>query len=151
MKVQLSKRTTGSIIGGFGLALMMGLGVSVFIHKLGVIIRYAGDLLGLGENTETFAAIFDQLQTAEVDLPSGLLLALCLLLAFAIGGYFKFVGRKGTEKKLLYTAGIIGGILWILAAVILIGIVTLWLTDVNDIRFGTVIQFLYNALQHGVF
>ena len=151
MQLSISKQMKQTVLGGFGLALLIGLGVSIFIHKLGEVIRSLGSLFGLGGDAETFAVIFDQLQGAKVDLPSWLLLVLCMLLAYGICCYFKLIGRKKADSKLLYAAGIIGGFLWILIALITIVLVTLWFTNVNEVRFGTVIQFLYNALQHGVF
>lgn len=151
MRTKPSKQTTKIIIGGIGLSLMIGLGISMLIHKLGAIIRNLGGLIGLGTDTETFAAIFDQLSGAKVDLPSWLLLILCVLLAWGLLRYFQFLKLKKKNKKAIYTIGIILGLLWILVAVVLIGIVTLWFTNVNEVQFGVVIQFLYSALQHGVF
>jgi len=151
MKIQISKQAKQTGIGGFCLAVGISLGVSLLIHKLGALIRSLGGLLGLGEDAEIFAGIFDQLQEAKVDLPACLVLIMCMLMFFGVIRYFKFIGRKKTEKKALYAVGIFGGIVWIVPAVLLIGTVTLWFTDVNEVRFGTVIQFLYSALQHGVF
>ena len=151
MKVNLSKQTREIILGGIGLSLVIGLGISILIHKLGAIIRSVGGWLGLGKDTETFATIFDQLLDAEVDLPSWLLLILCLLFVWGLLRYFKFLTPKKKSKKFIFTLGIALGIFWILVAVMVIGIVTLWFTDVNEVQFGTVIRFLYNALQHGVF
>ena len=151
MKLQISKQTKKIIIGGFGLSLAIGLGISMLIHKLGAIIRNIGGLIGLGKDTETFAAIFDQLREAKVDLPSWLLLIFCVLLVWGMIRYFKFLNPKKVNKKVIYAVGIFWGILWILVAVILIGIVTLWFTNVNEVQFGIVVKFLYSALQHGVF
>ena len=151
MKLQISKNTKKIILGGFGAALAIGLGLSLLIHKLGAIIRGLGGVFGLGQDTETFAVIFDQLRTAKVDLPSWLLLILCMILVWGIMRYFKLISPKKANKKVVYGIGILFGILWIFMAVVLISILTLWLTDVNKVRIGIVVQFLYSALQHGVF
>ncbi len=148
MKIQISKKMMWIIISAFLLAILIGLGCSLFIHNLGDVLRGAEGLLG--KEADTFGNIFDQLKMAEVELPSLVLLLLCLL--ETTGVFHLMCGKKGAvlEKKNRVLRRI-GMILLALLGAVLIMLITLWFTDVNGIRFGTVLKFLYIALQNGVF
>lgn len=148
MKITISKRMLSILIAGVMLSIVLGLGSSLFIHSMGDILSGAEGLLG--EDADTFGQIFNQLKTAEVELPSIMLLILCLL---ETAGVLRFVrgkkeGNLSRKKRILRGIGIA---LPALIGLLLIVVTTLWFTDVNGIRFGTVVKFLYDALQHGVF
>ena len=148
MKIQISKKVIWTCGLAFLLAILIGLTCSLLLHNIGSILRGAEGLLG--NDAETFGRIFDQLKTAEVGLPSVLLFILCWL---EMAGVLRFVcGKKGLvlSKKSRILRGV-GIAVPALFGIVLIMVVTLWFTDVNEIRFGTVIQFLYDAIQHGVF
>ena len=151
MKLQMSKPMKQILISGFGLAVLIGVGVSLLIHKLGEIVRGVGDAMGLGEDTETFAVIFDQLQEATVDLPSWLLLFACVILAWGLIRYFGSLRKVKEKSKWIYGIGFLGWVFCGLLGVTVVTVLTLWFTNVNEVQFGTVVQFLYDALQHGVF
>ena len=148
MKITISKQMLSILIAGVMLAILLGFGVSLFIRSIGDILSGAEGLLG--KDAGTFGQIFSQLKTAEVELPSIMLLILCLL---ETAGVFRFIrGKKegNLSKKSRILRGI-GIALPALIGLLLIVVTTLWFTDVNGIRFGTVVKFLYDALQHGVF
>ncbi len=148
MKIIISKQMLGVFLIGVILSIVLGLGSSLFIHSMGDILSGAEGLLGKDANT--FGQIFNQLKTADVELPSILLLILCLL---ETAGVLRFIrGKKegNLSKKSRILRGI-GIALPALIGLLLIVVITLWFTDVNGIRFGTVMKFLYDALQHGVF
>ena len=148
MKITISKQMLSILIAGVMLAILLGFGVSLFIRSIGDILGGAEGLLG--KDADTFGQIFNQLKTAEVELPSIMLLILCLL---ETAGVLRFVrGKKegNLSKKSRILRGI-GIALPALIGLLLIVVTTLWFTDVNGIRFGTVVKFLYDALQHGVF
>ena len=148
MKITISKRMLSILIAGVMLAILLGFGVSLFIRSIGDILGGAEGLLG--EDADTFGQIFNQLKTAEAELPSIMLLILCLL---ETAGVLRFVrgkkeGNLSRKKRILRGIGIA---LPALIGLLLIVVTTLWFTDVNGIRFGTVVKFLFDALQHGVF
>ena len=148
MKITISKRMLSILIAGVMLAILLGFGVSLFIRSIDDILGGAEGLLG--EDADTFGQIFNQLKTAEVELPSIMLLILCLL---ETAGVLRFVrgkkeGNLSRKKRILRGIGIA---LPALIGLLLIVVTTLWFTDVNGIRFGTVVKFLFDALQHGVF
>ncbi|MBQ8512104.1 MAG: hypothetical protein IJ497_05790 [Clostridia bacterium] len=106
---------------------------AVFIRSIDSILAYAGQ--------DQFADIFSQLEDADLD-PHGVIpfvLALCFLLV--IGLLVKKIGRWAVIPSVLL--GIVLFVLSFAAAV--------WFTDVNGIRFGTVMLSLVDMIEAGAF
>ncbi len=150
MKKRISKRYISAAAIGVCLALYIGLSCSLLLHNLGAMLNALGESLGLGNDAEMYARIFAQLKDAKLDLPS---LPLLLLSIAMTTGLARLLGGK-EGKKITRKSRILRSIATILIAFLgfaIILLITLWFTDVNGIRFGTVIRFLYSALQNGVF
>ena len=123
------KRFSSAIIPSIILFTLTLLLTAILIHNLGDVIRFV-----LGQAGEDYAVIMDQLQTAELSLPYILIAVLSLLLGLLL-----------TQRKKGFLSFLIGFI-----AVIILVIIALYFTDINTIRFGTVLRFLINAIRHGV-
>ena len=124
MPIPVSKRLSSAILPTVILFTITILLTSIFVRNLHLV---------MGQDSE-YAAIFAQLQDAELALPIIQILVLSVLFGLLIGCC------KKTIPALLLG----------LAAVIILFVVSLWFTNVNSIRFGIVLQFLLNALRYGV-
>ena len=129
MQISFSKRLSSVILPSIILFTITILLVSIFIRNLDGILH-----LAMGQDGESYAAIFGQLQDAELTLPIIVILLLSVLFAILI---------SRTQK-------IVPALLLGLVAVIILFVVSLWFTNVNSIRFGTVLLFLLNALRYGI-
>ncbi len=150
MKIHISRRVAAALIIVLILALITGLGADLLIRNLGQLILALGDTLGMGKSTADYAAILNQLKSARMDLPSLLNLLLCL--PIGIGILRMGAGKRGVVISSKQRALRIGGsVLLCLLLLPLVVVITLWFTDVNDIRFGTAVSFLYDAIKNGIF
>lgn len=106
---------------------------AVFIRSVDSILAYAGE--------EQFAVIFSQLDDADLD-PHGLIpFILALVFLLMIGFLMKKIGRWAIIPAVFL--GIVLAVLSFAAAV--------WFTDVNGIRFGTVMLSLIGMIEAGAF
>ena len=104
-----------------------------------VLIRSVDSML-LAAGQEDFAEIFSQLEDAELDAHGMIPFLLWLVFVPAIGLLSRKIGR------------------WTVIPAVLLGLIVfaaslaaaLWFTDVNGIRFGTVILSLADLLGSGV-
>lgn len=106
---------------------------AVFIRNMDSILAYAGQT--------QFADIFAQLDNADLD-PHGVIpFVLALVSLSVIGLFVKKIGRWAVIPSVLL--GIVLFVLSFAAAV--------WFTDVNGIRFGTVMLSLIDMIEAGAF
>jgi hypothetical protein len=122
---------------------------AVAIRSIDDLIPKAAPLLDLDEETaETLSAIFAQLDHAELSVHHEIPAILSLIFSFGIG----MILRAGLKIRripfaLFVTAAVLIGL--ILAVFSLA--VSIWMTDVNDIRFGDVMLSLSELLSSGIF
>lgn len=118
-------------------AILMTLGVcalaAVLIRSVDSILVYAGQ--------PEFADIFAQLENAELDAHGEIPFLLWLVFVVGMGLLSRKIGRWTVIPAVLL--GMIVFLLSFTAAV--------WFTDVNSIRFGTVVLSLADLLEAGVF
>lgn len=106
---------------------------AIFIRTIDSLLAYAGE--------EEFAEIFSQLERADLD-PHGLIpFLLALVFLLVIGLLIRKIGRWAAIPAVLL--GIVLFVLSFAAAV--------WFTDVNGIRFGTVMLSLIDMIRAGAF
>lgn len=129
------KEKKSLIIGtfaGFAVGMVVLLCTASLIHGLGGIIgAFAGEPLG---------SVFAQLKTARLSLPWAVVLLLCA----GYGCLYGFLWKR--SRRLIHGLLIAGGILlflWLL-------FICVWYTDVNSIRFGTVIRSLIKQIGNGL-
>lgn len=122
---------------------------AVAIRSIDDLIPKAAPLLDLDEETaEMLSAIFAQLDHAELSVHHEIPAILSLIFSFGIG----MILRAGLKIRripfaLFVTAAVLIGL--ILAVFSLA--VSIWMTDVNDIRFGDVMLSLSELLSSGIF
>lgn len=122
---------------------------AVAIRSIDDLIPKAAPLLALDEETaEMLSAIFAQLDHAELSVHHEIPAILSLIFSFGIG----MILRAGLKIRrlpfaLFVTAAVLIGL--ILAVFSLA--VSIWMTDVNDIRFGDVMLSLSGLLSSGIF
>jgi len=105
-----------------------------------VLIRSVDSVL-LHAGQEDFAEIFAQLEDAELEPNGTIPLILALLFLTAIGLLILKIGGWAVIPAVLL--GILLFVLSLAAAV--------WFTDVNGIRFGTVVLSLLDLMEAGAF
>lgn len=122
---------------------------AVAIRSIDDLIPKAAPLLDLDEETaEMLSAIFAQLDHAELSVHHEIPAIFSLIFSFGIG----MILRAGLKIRripfaLFVTAAVLIGL--ILAVFSLA--VSIWMTDVNDIRFGDVMLSLSELLSSGIF
>ena len=106
---------------------------AIFIRTIDSILLYAGEA--------EFSEIFSQLERADLD-PHGLIpFALTLGFVLVIGLLIRKIGRWAVIPAVL-----LGVVLLVLAFA-----AAVWFTDVNGIRFGTVMLSLIDMIRAGAF
>ncbi|MBE5786732.1 MAG: hypothetical protein E7324_04245 [Clostridiales bacterium] len=126
-------------LGGSGYAALAILLSQWLIRNLSGILGSIGGLFGMNEDTLSYIVqVLDQLKGADIASPwlGGLLIgaAIGLLLALLI-----------FHKKPKHI--IISILPWVLLLIPL-GLIALWFTDINDIRFGTFLSVMLPMLSH---
>ncbi len=151
MTQEAFRRRLLRLIPGIIATVLIGVAVAVFVRSIGGLISLLGPALGMSEKEALqYAAIFDQLKAAPLDLPLVLTGALCLplgMLSCRITRGSVHAGALPDRRRSRIAAAVV---LWVVLALPLFA-VTLWFTNVNDIRFGRVLLVLINALNNGVF
>lgn len=131
------------LLSGAILTILLGLVSVWFLRNLGGILGALSPSFGLPTDTaETLSAIFDQLKTASLDLPLEIMGLFCFLYC---GLSIVFIHAGGSLWKRRIGVTLVGILLFLPLA-----IVTVWFTDVNDIRFDHVITSLRPLLDSGV-
>lgn len=105
-----------------------------------VLIRSADSIL-LAAGEEQFADIFSQLENAELDTHGTIPFLLALAFLLIIGLLIRKIGRWA-----VIPAVILGIVLFALSFA-----AAVWFTDVNGIRFGTVMLSLFDMIEAGAF
>ena len=145
------------VLSGAILTILVGLTATWFLRSLGSILGSLALALGLDEGTtETVVEIFGQLQEASLNLPLEIVGLVCFLfcalaILFLAGRHapetpaeeMKVTKKKKTGKIILVC--VLGVILFLPLA-----LVTIWFTEVNDIRFDRVIAMLIPLLNSGI-
>ncbi len=79
MTHEIFRRRLLRLIPGVIATVLVGVAVAVFIRSIGGLISLLGPMLGMSEKEALqYAAIFDQLKTASLDLPLVLTGVLCV-------------------------------------------------------------------------
>ncbi len=122
---------------------------AVAIRSIDDLIPKAAPLLDLDEETaEMLSAIFAQLDHAELSVHHEIPAILSLIFSFGIG----MILRAGLKIRripfaLFVTAAVLIGLILVVFSLA----VSIWMTDVNDIRFGDVMLSLSELLSSGIF
>lgn len=131
------------LLSGAILTILLGLASVWFLRNLGEILGALSPSFGLPTDTaETLSAIFAQLKIASLDLPLEIMGLFCFLYC-GLSIVYIHAGTSPWKRRLLV---ILVGILLFLP----LFAVTVWFTDVNDIRFDHVITSLRPLLDAGV-
>lgn len=139
------------LITGVVMTVIFGALVAALFQIITPVLRAVGPSFGLDPyELIYYSQITDQFCTAELDIPLLLTGTLCMALSFLTGRIAH--GPAAAEQKparhgLRIAAAIL---LWIILFLPIFA-VTLYFTDVNTIRFGTVLKFLLQAIEAGVF
>lgn len=118
------------------------------IRGIDDIIPSAAPLLELDADTaETLAQIFSQLDHAELSVHHEVPAILALLFTTCIGLFL----RAGKNLRKIHYAWviIIAAMVGLIFAVFSLG-VSVWMTDVNDIRFGDIVLSLSKLLKSNI-
>lgn len=131
------------LLSGAILTILLGLASVWFLRNLGGILGTLGPSLGLPTDTaDTISAIFAQLKTASLNLPLEIMGLFCYLYC-GLSIVYIHAGGVTWKRRLLVIA--VGMLLFLpLFAV------TVWFTDVNDIRLDHVITSLRPLLDADV-
>ena len=105
-----------------------------------VLIRSVDSFLLAAGQTE-FAEIFAQLEDADLDAHGAIPFLLALLLLAVIALLIRKIGGWAAIPAIL-----LGALLFVLALA-----ASVWFTDVNGIRFGTVVLSLLDLIEAGAF
>lgn len=131
------RQTLAAVVIGFVIAALTGSFPALFIRNIGSLIRTLGGRFGLSSaDAKKYAAIFDQLREASIQPPYWLLV-ICLIVAIVT---VLFVFSRSPRPVVI---GII--------ILLLLGLLSLWFTCVNDLQFGIVVGSLVKMLTAGAF
>lgn len=115
-----------------------------FLRNLGGIIGSLAPVFGLDTDTSrTFSEIFGQLRSAMLDLPMGIAGSVCLLFSGFAAAFLS--GKPSPKAGRIVTVCVLGVMIFLLLTA-----VTIWFTEVNDIRFGKVMTSLVSLLNAGI-
>ena len=145
------------LLSGAILTILVGMAATWFLRSLGNILGSLAPALGLDEGTaETVAGIFAQLREASLNLPLEIIGLVCFLfcglaILFLAGRHvpetpaeeMKAPRKKRTGKIILVC--VLGILLFVPLT-----LVTIWFTEVNDIRFDRVMSTLVPLLNSGI-
>lgn len=145
------------LLSGALLTILVGMASVWFLRSLGAILASLAPSLGLDAGTaDTLSEIFGQLRSAELNLPlecTGVACFIfCALAILFLAGWKKKPDVPGEEPvKRKKTGRIV--LVCVLGVVLFLPltIITIWFTEVNDIRFDRVMQSLLPMVQAGLF
>lgn len=145
----ISHRTLSSIILSLFFSIVTCFLTTLFIRKIGTMFHTLYSINDFNRNLKTYAVIFDQLQHAKLTLP----VFLNSLLSFLYSTLILRIGRnpqdaKNSKKHLILRICFI--LLITIVFLPFLFVITLWFTRVNEIQFGIVTRFLFEAIQNGV-
>lgn len=157
MRVKSLRHIATMLLSGAILTFLVGIASVWFLRNLGGIIGSLAPKLGLDADTaQTLSEIFDQLRSASLNPPLGIVGLMCsLFCGFAVlflsGKHSPRTTAGETNSPKARKAGkivtvcVLGVILFLLLTA-----VTIWFTEVNDIRFSRVMVRLVSLLKTGV-
>ena len=145
------------ILSGAILTILVGMASVWFLRNLGSILVSLAPALGLDSGTaDMLSEIFGQLKDAELNLPLECTGAACFILCgvaiLFLAGRRKKRDLPGEEPKPKKKTGRI--VLVCVLSVVLflpLTLVTIWFTEVNDLRFDRVMLSLLPMVQAGLF
>lgn len=105
------------------------------------VIRSVDDLLEHLELME-FATIFSALDTAEQEVHGTIPTILAFLFILAVAATVRKGRKCGKSWRFCLVFAVPAGLILLLVSLL----VSVWLTEVNDIRFGTLLLSLYDNL-----
>ena len=125
---------------------------AVFALLAATVLRHLGGIVGLlveraahgGEIVSTLSRVFSALETARI-VPRVFVPFLFCLAGTALARKASRSGKKGGPSSVLRIAAAFGCVMLMIWALVL----TLWLTDVNGIRFGDVLVSLLRTIRSG--
>ncbi len=131
------------LLSGAILTILLGLASVWFLRNLGGILGTLGPSLGLPTDTaDTISAIFAQLKTASLNLPLEIMGLFCYLYCGLSIVYIHAGGVTWKRRLLVFAVGML--------LFLPLFAVTVWFTDVNDIRLDHVITSLRPLLDADV-
>ena len=122
---------------------------AVAIRSIDDLIPKAAPIIGIDDETaRTLSAIFSQLDHAELSVYHEIPAALSLIFSFCVG----MILRAGLKvRRIPFALFVIAAVLvGVILALFSLG-VSVWMTDVNDIRFGDVMTSLLDMIGAGIF
>ena len=145
------------MLSGAILTILVGMAATWFLRSLGSILASLAPTLGLDEGTaEMLAEIFGQLREASLNLPLEIVGLVCFL--FCGLAILLLAGRHAPETpaeelgapRKKKTGKII--LVCVLGVILFLPLtlVTIWFTEVNDIRFDRVMATLVPLLNSGL-
>ena len=145
------------ILSGAILTILVGMASVWFLRNLGSLLVSLAPALGLDSGTaDMLSEIFGQLKDAELNLPLECTGAACFILCgvaiLFLAGRRKNRDLPGEEPKPKKKTGRI--VLVCVLGVVLflpLTLVTIWFTEVNDLRFDRVMLSLLPMVQAGLF
>ncbi len=147
MRVRSLRHIATMLLSGAILTFLVGIASVWFLRNLGGIIGSLAPTLGLDADTAlTLSEIFDQLRSASLNPPLGIVgLISSLFCGFAV--LFLSGKHAPNAKKVgrIVMVCVLGVILFLLLTAL-----TIWFTEVNDIRFSRVMVRLVSLLKAGV-
>lgn len=157
MRVRPLRHIATILLSGAILTFLAGMTSVCFLRNLGGIIGSLAPILGLDADTaQTLSEIFGQLRSASLNLPLGIVGPICFLFSgfaalFLLGRPSPKTSTEETSTPKTIKAGrivtfcVLGVILFLLLTA-----VTIWFTEVNDIRFDRVMTRLVSLLDAGI-
>ena len=157
MTVKPLRYATIVLLSGAILTFLVEMTSVCFLRNLGGIIGSLAPILGLDADTaQTLSEIFGQLRYASLNLPLGIVGPMCFLFSgfatlFLLGKPSPKTSTEETNIPKAKKAGrivavcVLGVILFLLLTA-----VTIWFTEVNDIRFDRVMVRLVSLLDAGI-
>lgn len=145
------------LLSGAILTFLVGIASVWFLRNLGGIIGSLAPILGLDADTaQTLSEIFGQLRSASLNLPLGIIGSMCFLFSgfaalFLLGKPSPKTSTEETSTPKTKKAGRIVTVC-VLSVIffVLLTAVTIWFTEVNDIRFDRVMVRLVSLLDAGI-
>lgn len=119
------------------------------IRGIDDVIPHAAPVLGLDDETAgTLSEIFAQLDHAELSVHHEVPALLSLVFSFGVGMILR--AGKSVQRVPFVLFVIAALIIGLILALFSLG-VSVWMTDVNDIRFGDIVVSLSEMIGAGIF
>lgn len=154
MRIKPLRYIAVALLSGAILTFLVGIASVCFLRNLGVITGSLAPALGLDADTaQTLSEIFGQLRSASLNLPLEIVGPLCFLFC-GFAAVFLHPPKATAKSESTPTVKKAGKIVTVCALgvilFLLLTAVTIWFTEVNDIRFDRVMTRLVSLLNAGI-